>query len=221
MSETNEIYVFGSKGLGKDTAYLIHHFSPYKLIAFIESDNYFNKNSQTSLEIGKESFPIISENDVKNNIEYYKGKYAAIAIANANITKKIFQSFSGIFQFPNIIHPHSRIYGAEFNGVGNIAFVDTFFSVNTKIGSFNKFLPFVTIGHDCTIGNYNEFNPKASVSGNVSIENNNMVGSNSVILQGLTVGSDNTIGLGAVIFNSIKDKCTYIGNPAKLFRRNE
>lgn len=221
MIRSNEIYIFGSKGLGKDTAYLIRYFSDFKLKAFIEADNYFDNNANTEIEIGDELFPIISENEVISNAAMYRGKCAAIGIANGVISHKIYMSFSNIFQFPNIIHPNSRIYGAEFKGIGNIAFVDTFFSVNTIIGSFNKFLPFVTVGHDCTIGNYNEFNPKASISGNVYIENNNLIGSNSVILQGLTIGSNNVIGMGAVVFNSIKDRCTYIGNPAKLFRKNE
>ena len=74
------------------------------------------------------------------------------------------------------------------------------------------------MGHDAVIGNYNIIMPDIRISGEVRIEECNFLGVGSIILQQIKVGKNVHLGAGAVLMTKPKDGCTYLGNPAKLFK---
>ena len=206
----NPIYIFGSSGFAVEVAQIIISIGEYELNGFIDKEELPIK----SHIIGRHTVDIISETDFLNIVSNSQERVSCvIAIANANICNKIYNGFKEYF--PNIISPDAILNDSQINGIGNILFQGCWISWNATIGSFNKFLPFVTVGHETTIGNFNEFNPKVSISGKTAIGNGNLFGMNSMLYQGKKVGNNNVIGMGAGIIRNVSDNKTLFGNPAK------
>ena len=125
-----------------------------------------------------------------------------------------------LVNFPNFIHPSFYVSDPDtFSiGKGNVITGDCSATVNITIGDFNLFNGSVHMGHDDTIGNCNVFMPDIRISGEVKFGDRNLIGVGSIIIQQLKIGDDVTLGAGAVLMTKPKDKCTYLGNPAKIFK---
>jgi acetyltransferase-like isoleucine patch superfamily enzyme len=63
--------------------------------------------------------------------------------------------------------------------------------------------------------------PHADISGNVTVGDRCLVGVGAKILQGLTIGADTTVGIGSVVLNNVPGRCTVMGYPAKVIKREE
>lgn len=207
------LYIFGCSGFAVEVAQIVLSCKKYNVRCFIEKDSCLTKNLH---RINNVEIEIISESRFLELISNsWERVSCVIAIANATICKRIYDKFKMYCDFPNIISPDAMINDSRIDGVGNIFFQQCFISWNVQIGSFNKFLPFVTIGHETVIGDFNEFNPKVSISGKTLIGDNNLFGMNSMLYQGKKVGNNNVIGMGSGIIRNISDDKTLYGNPAK------
>jgi sugar O-acyltransferase (sialic acid O-acetyltransferase NeuD family) len=122
--------------------------------------------------------------------------------------------------FPNVIHPNFRISDKEtFKiGEGNIIVGSCVVTCNISIGNFNLLNGSVVMGHDSTLGNYNVIMPGTRISGQVTIGNRNLLGAMSFVKQQLTIKDDVTLSPLSALLTKPKSGCTYIGNPAKIFR---
>lgn len=216
MTNLKSIYIFGYSGFAKEIAENILNFTEYQIEGFLGNPKNIMHDNVDFLEIKGKQFKIFDE-----EIIFTKGSktyYGVIAIADGHISEKIYNKFKDNLIFPNILHPEADISQSSLIGIGNVFLKGAWISVDCKIGSFNKIQPYVTIGHDCKIGDFNQFNPKVSISGNNTIGDRNLFGTNSCTFQGINIGSDNIIGLGSSLLHSIKDRNSYIGNPAKKFK---
>jgi sugar O-acyltransferase (sialic acid O-acetyltransferase NeuD family) len=210
-----QIYVFGNSGFAREVAILCYSTGKYEVVAFVENDDHFDANSAVA-SYGSYTTPVITESSFEDQVKASNKKaLAVIAIASGKICRKIYEKFKAYCDFPNIVHPNAKVSTDVKMGIGNVFYCDSWISCMIEMGSFNKYLNFVTIGHECVIGDYNEFNPKASISGCVHIGDSNLFGAGSIVYQGLRIGSNNTIGLGAIIVRKIKDEETWFGNPAE------
>jgi len=203
-----DIYIFGASGYARETAFIIQELE-FNIKAFIDI-----KSNDIEISINKFSYPIISEESFYN-LCLNNNLYAVIAISDPKITEKIITRFQEICEFPNIIHPSSKIYGSYNIGVGNLISYNCIFTDNIKIGSFNRFNVGVAVGHDVDIGDNNQFNPSCNISGYVTIENNNFFGVNSVILQKVRIKNNTIVGASSLVLRNILKEGTYIGVPAK------
>lgn len=216
------IYIFGNSGFAAEVAQLILSTGNYVLKGFIEKDDVLCSCSCSCKIVNGHKINIITEKVFQNIISSSKEKIqCVIAIAKADICINIYDRFREYCDFPNIVSPDAMLNDSLINGIGNIFFQGCWISWNVQIGSFNKFLPFVTIGHETIIGNHNEFNPKVSISGKTKIGNGNLFGMNSMLYQGKKVGDNNVIGMGSGIIKNISDNSTLFGNPAKYIYINE
>lgn len=122
--------------------------------------------------------------------------------------------------FPNIIAPSFEMADpksfklGEGNFIGNGCGV----SCDVTIGNFNILNADIIMGHDVVIGDYNVLMPDIRISGEVKIGEENLLGVGSIILQQIKIGNNVHLGAGAVLMTKPKNGCTYIGNPAKLFK---
>ncbi len=144
-----------------------------------------------------------------------------IAVGSPNARHAISSKISNdLVDFPNFIHPSFFVSDPDtfVIGKGNVFTGDCSATVNISIGNFNLFNGSVHMGHDDTIGDCNVFMPDIRVSGNVTVGNRNLIGVGSIIIQQMKIGDGVTLGAGSVLMTRPKDNCTYIGNPAKLFK---
>lgn len=211
-----DIVIYGAGGFGKEVACLINHINEniptWNLIGFIDDSK--PKGTMVS-HFGR----VLGNIDILN--EYTQPLNVVIAIGSGKISSHIVSKITNQkIEFPNIIHPNITINDIEtFQlGYGNIIQGNCTISCNVTIGCFNILNGSVVIGHDSQIGNFNTIMPATRISGEVKIGNNNFLGVASIVLQQLKIGNNVTIGAGAVLMTKPKENCTYIGNPAKLFK---
>ncbi len=213
-----DIAIFGAGGFAKEVASLIERInekesSRWRLIGFFDDDQKLigNEVSHYGKVLG----------DVETLNEWPSSLDVAIAIGNPSVIHTVRERITNPkVSFPNIISPWLGFADKQtFQiGEGNIIQGACWASNDVTIGNFNLLNGDVVIGHDVTIGDFNVFMPDIRISGEVSFGNENLIGVGSIIIQQLKIGNHVHIGPGAVLMTKPKDGCTYIGNPAKLFK---
>ena len=211
-----DIAIFGAGGYGKEIACLIQQINDvqptWNMIGFFDD----GKEKGVKISHYGEVLGGMSE------INSYPNELAlAIAIGNPSSLKSVCERIiNKNIYFPNIIAPTFGISDPQaFTiGEGNIIGHGCAVSCDVTIGNFNILNADIVIGHDAILGDYNVIMPDIRISGEVTIGNENLIGVGSIILQQVKVGNNVHLGAGAVLMTKPKDGCTYIGNPAKLFK---
>lgn len=215
-----DIAIFGAGGFAKEVACLIEVINSncandeekYNLVGFFEDNGTKGRKvSRYGIVLGG----MDELNDWPTPLS------VAIAIGSSHAICQVLNRITNPqISFPNIIHPSfGKADESTFSiGQGNIIQGSCFASCDVKIGSFNVLNGSVVMGHDAQMGNYNVCMPDIRVSGGVHIGDCNLIGVGSIILQQLRIGNNVRIGAGSVLLTKPKDGCTYLGNPAKLFK---
>lgn len=211
-----DLAIFGAGGFGKEVACLIRQINEveptWNQIGFF--DDGVPKGTAVS-HYGKVLGGI-------EEINTYPGNLAiCIAIGNPSSLRSVRERITNVkVFFPNIIAPNFGISDslAFTIGEGNIIGNGCGASCDVTIGNFNILNADIIMGHDVVIGDYNVMMPDIRISGEVKIGEENLLGVGSIILQQIKIGNNVHLGAGAVLMTKPKDGCTYIGNPAKMFK---
>ena len=174
-----DIVIYGAGGYGREIACLLKRINAttptWNLIGFIDD----------GLEVGIEN----EYGKVLGGVDYLNAATSsinvALAIGRPQTVKAIVEKITNpLVEFPNIIAPDVVFMDADnlTMGKGNVLCTGCLVSCNTRIGNFNSFNDFVSIGHDTVIGNYNAFMTATRVSGIVTIGDCNFFGPSSHIL---------------------------------------
>ena len=212
-----DIAIFGAGGLSKEIASLLERINKVKEIWNLIG--FFDDNPQLLGRDVSHYGKVIGNIDTLNS---WKTPLAiCIAIGNPHVIRNVRERITNsLISFPNIISPrvgYADILSFKI-GEGNIIQGGCWMSNDVTIGNYNLLNGDIVIGHDVQIGDYNVLMPDIHVSGEVFIGNENLLGVGSIILQQIKIGNNIHIGAGAVLMTKPKDGCTYIGNPAKLFK---
>ncbi len=211
----NKLFIFGCSGFAVECAQLAIRTGQFEISGFVEKDEFISGDKAIHIY---NSYPVpkVAESLFLDFVKAAAEEVSCIiAIANGDISNKIYSKFRDYCEFPNVIDPSAQLNDIKKIGIGNLIFQNVLLSWNVEIGNFNKFLFGTHVGHECSIGDFNEFNPKVSISGKCNIRDCNLFGVGSMIIQGKKVGIHNNIGMGAVLIKSIKSNETWFGNPAK------
>lgn len=210
-----DLAIYGAGGFGREIACLVNIINAEKptfnFIGFFDDGRLKGEMN----EYGE----VLGGIEVLNN--WNRPLSIVIAIGNPHIVEKIVSNINNILiEFPNLISPDVKYLDQKTcsMGIGNVICTGCLFSCNTKIGNFNQFNGFITVGHDAIIGDFNSMMPGVRISGEVTIGNRNFWGFNSGIIQQKAVGNDVTIGAGAILLRKPKDGCTYVGIPASMVK---
>lgn len=211
-----DIAIFGAGGFGREVATTIERINrkqpTWNMLGFF--DDGVEKGNEIS-HFG----PCLGGMEQLN--AYPSPLNIVIAIGNPHTLQRVRERITNsLISYPNIIfEPFGLADPETFTmGEGNIIQGGCWASCDVSIGNFNVLNGSVVMGHDVKIGNYNAIMPDVRISGEVTIGNGNLIGVGSIILQQLRLGNNVNIGAGAVLMTKPKDGCTYIGNPAKLFK---
>ena len=220
MEKTNrtmkDIAIFGAGGFGREIACLITRINKdcptWNLIGF------FDDGVDKGIEVSH--FGVVI-GGIKELNDWNTPLSIVIAIGSPKSLSFVKERIiNPKISFPNMIHPDFVIADPDtFSiGVGNIIQSGCFASCNVTIGNFNVLNGLITLGHDDIIGDFNVLMPSLKISGEVVIGDRNLIGVGSIVLQQIRIGNDVRLGAGAVLLTKPKDNCTYLGNPAKLFK---
>ena len=212
----DDIAIFGAGGWGREVACLIKQINDinpkWNLIGF------FDDGKEKGLSVSHFGRVLGGVDEINN---YPERLALVIAIGTPSSLKGVRQRIkNGKIYFPNIIAPGFGVFDPEtFTiGEGNIIGNGCAVSCDVSIGNYNVLNDDIVLGHDTKIGNFNVLMPNIRVSGEVTIGYENLIGVGSIILQQIKVGHNVNLGAGAVLMTRPKDGCTYLGNPAKLFK---
>lgn len=208
-----DIAIYGAGGFGREIAYLINLINKetptWNFIGFFDD----GKEKGCRNEYGEILGGI---NDLN---EWQTPLAVVIAIGNPNAVKHIAESIKNEqIEYPNIIAPNTIFLdrdNIEF-GKGNVICSSCLFSCNVKVGDFNTFNGYISIGHDVTMGNFNSLMPAVKISGEVTIGNENFFGVNSAVLQQIKIGNNTKIGASSLIIRKTKDGNTYVCQPTEI-----
>ena len=206
-----DVVIYGAGDYGREIACVLKRInkieSVWNLVGFIDDVKPVGTQNEYGKVLG--GIDALNSYDGPINVVLSIGSPSAVKAITAKITKKD-------VEFPNIIAP-DVVFLDENNykiGKGNVLCAGCLVSCNARIGDFNTFNDFVSIGHDTVIGNCNSFMTATRISGNVTIGNGNFFGVNCCVLQRLKIGDNTTIAAGSAVMRRTKDGFTYIGVPA-------
>lgn len=210
-----DIAIYGAGGFGREVACLLNRInavSPqWNFIGFYDDV----KEVGSTNEYGK----VLGGMDELNTV--CQPLAVVIAIGAPKVVEKIVSRIENRnIDFPNIFAPD--IIVMDWNNIsfgrGNLVCAGCLFSCNVKVGDFNTFNGFVTVGHDTSFGNFNSVMPAVRISGEVCVGSRNFFGVSSVVLQKIKIGDDTVIGANSTILRKTKDGHTYVGNPASIVK---
>ena len=186
----------------------------YALIELIKSDAMYQPvaildRSPSEKEILKVPVKQRHDND-------FNGDYAAVAIGDNAIRKKIAQTLSAAC--PNFIHTSAVVYPSVQLGKGIQILPNAVVDAAVLLGDFTIVNNNATVSHNATIGAYCHVAINAAISGGCRIGEGTLVGAGSVVLPNISVGKWVTIGAGAVVTKDIPDGATVVGNPANIIK---
>ena len=116
--------------------------------------------------------------------------------------------------FINLIHKSVIEFRNIKYGLGIIISPNCVISNNVKIKNHVSINLFCSIGHDVVIGSYAVLSSHCDVTGGVLIGDDVMLGSRVTIIPRVSIIEGAVLGAGSVIMRSIKQRGTYVGNPA-------
>lgn len=211
-----DIALYGAGGFGREVACMIKQINAiepiWNLIGFFddgkelgEEISHFGKNLGGLKEINDWRTPLC----------------VALCFGNPRTVKTIREKLTNPnLEFPNLIDPDFSIADREtfMIGEGNIIKGHCGVTTVVSLGNYNLLNGYVSIGHDVMIGDYNTIMPGARISGEVAIGEMNLIGADCFIKQQIKIGKEVTISPLSALLTKPKNGCTYIGNPAKIFK---
>ena len=210
-----DIAIYGAGGFGREVACLLKRINAqtpqWNLIGFLDDGKPIGYQTEYGNVLGG----MEALNAVRKPLS------VVMAIGNPKTVKGLVGQINNEWvDVPNIFSPDTVFLdsGNISFGQGNVICASCLFSCHVKVGDFNMFNGFITVGHDAQIGNYNSLMPATRISGEVCIGDCNFFGVASVVLQQIQIGNNTVIGANSTIIRKTKDGNTYMGNPASIVK---
>jgi sugar O-acyltransferase (sialic acid O-acetyltransferase NeuD family) len=154
---------------------------------------------------------------IEEHIE--KGKIAHLLIGigynHMGVRKGLFERFSKLIDFPNIIHPSVYLDPSVKMGQGNIILPGCVFDKGSDLGNNLFFNPSCVVSHDNKIEDHTFFAPAVKTSGFVNIGSCCFIGTNSTLVNNISIGDNIKIGAASLVTKDLKEPGIYLGSPAR------
>lgn len=209
------LFIYGASGaaveiydLAERANALSHRYSKIFLIDDFEEENQYYGTDRIHFssceQIAKEEFEFIIA----------VGEPSARAFLLKRIEEKS-------YKLATLIDPSAMISPTAKVAPGCIVNAQSIISSNAALEE-NCLLGFhVVVGHDAHIKKNTVVCPMATVGGGSTVGENTFIGLNSSMKEHVNLGSHVVVGMGAMVFRSVEDRCTVLGNPARVTKGND
>lgn len=205
---TNDIIVYGTKGLALETAMTIAMLPKWNHIG------YFDDNVEIGTLVGYGKLPVLDPDLYLGNMK--KTVYISIAIADPATKEKI---YCKILKHENvklatIISPTAIVAPDASIGDGSIVGHYAVIGPDVRIGKCVLMNTKFAVGHSTEIGDFSTFLTSTNISGDVSIGRKCFCGDQSFVIQNRKIGDNVLVGAGSRVFTNIPDGWSVFGYPA-------
>lgn len=195
--------IFGSGGLAKEIiGYLVEMYGENHGIICVVSTEPFNNPKYNKF--------LIRESIDSN--EYPEAKYI-LAVADPRTKRLIVEKNSD--RWTSFIHSSAHVSPFATIGKGCVLTPQSIVAADAILGDFVFFNSNATVGHDSYIGDYTTLYPNTEVCGNCNIGKDCIFGIGSYVVPNVNLPDGTKVGAGSVVWESVSEKCTLVGNPAK------
>ncbi len=206
MSESKQVFIFGYSG----HAYVVIESlleAGYSIMGYFDYQVAIKNPYQLSY-LGFEG-----KVDVKSIVQDH---LVFPAVGENSIREKLVHLFD-MFNLRQFIAIDPSAQVSKTAQIGTSTYVGKNVVINAQavIGRGAIINTQATIEHECRVEDFVHIAPNAVLCGNVHIGNKSFVGANTVVRQNIIIASDVVSGAGSVVVKCIKDKGTWVGNPAK------
>ena len=190
------------------------HSPTWNLIGYVDDD---------SEKWGADFFgyPVLGGISLLQDPEYQEA-YTVCFIYGGTISTRIRvvtrMSTMGV-RFATLVHPSVSTKRVEI-GEDCVIQEGCFLNYGTVIGDHCIISPGTSVGHEVVLEENVFCATRVTIPGRVTLKRNATVGAGAVLNGSITVGESSMVGLGAVVFRNVPDRCTVVGNPARVVLRD-
>jgi len=197
-------YIMGSSGFAREIkAYIRELHVPQDNIVFVDD------NSSDAIGINK----------YHEEVNLDRSAVTILGSGKPEIKIKMLKQVVG--HFYKLIHPRSIVSPLATVGIGSVIAPGAVVSPHSIVSEHVLINYNSTVGHDAIIGSLAVVSPNASIGGWVRIGEGTYIGSGAQIREKLDIGHNVVVGMGAVVTKDVPDTHVAIGNPAKLYTKEE
>ena len=198
-----EFIIFGSGGLAKEViGYLVSMYGRNHGIKAVVSLEPFNN-------------PVYNQFNVIEKInptDFPEARYI-LAISDPKTKRKVVEN--NVDKWTSFIHSSAYVSPFAQIGKGCILAPQSVIAGDATLGDFVFFNTNATVGHDSSIGDYSTLFPNSEICGNCYIGEECIFGIGSYVIPNVNLPNGTKVSAGSVVWESISEKCTLVGNPAK------
>lgn len=186
-----KIILIGAGGLGKEIYnYLKSNINTkFNIIGILDDceENYHNSNIPLDY-LGK-----------IDDYNFKKNELSIIAIGNANIRKKIYESLKEKCDFYTYIHPLSYIAEDVVIGAGTV--VCPFCTVNSSsiVGENTLLNAYSSVGHDARVGKHSVLSPYSTLLGFAEVGDECFLATRVTVFPSVKVGTNVTVSAHTIV----------------------
>ncbi len=156
---------------------------------------------------------------ISNCLNYSADAKFIISIGNNKIRRKVAEKYQ--LPYISLIHP-SAVIGKNVDlGQGTVVMANAVINCESKIGKHCIINTSATIDHECMLGDYVHISPGVHLGGQVSVGEESWIGIGSCVKNNVDIGKKVVVGAGTVVIKGLAEKCTAVGNPAKIIKWEE
>ena len=202
-----DLLIIGAGGHGRVIADIAQKLGRYGSIAFLDDGE------------AQESMRLAIVGKIADMEKYVATHDIFVAIGDSNTRKEIMEGlFTMGASIPTLIHPSAVLGACVELGVGTAVMAGAVIGPCSKLGMGVILNTCSSVDHDCSIGDYSHIAVGVHVAGTVRVGSLVFLGAGVTVKNNVNICSDCVIGAGAVVIETICDKGTYVGVPARLLR---
>lgn len=209
-----KLIIYGIGPFAKLLYFYLKNDSNYKVVGFCADKKHIQEHFFCGL-------PIISLENIESSHPptHYK-MIIAVGYSRMRNRKKMFDKVKNKkYEIINYIHSSVVTHNLTI-GEGNIILAGCIIEPNVIINNNNVIWSMSLIGHDSTLGSHNYISAKCLISGQTTISNLCFIGNGVTMINGLHIKNETCVGAGAYLRKSTETLGVYVGNPARILKKN-
>lgn len=182
-----------------------------------------NINNQKKLKFLNKEFEIIKNYKVLKK-KIVKDTYFFLGIGNNLKRKNILNETIneiGKLNWLKLISKNTIIDDSVKIGLGTAVLPGVIINFQSRIGEHCILNTKSSIDHDCVLENFVNISPGVNVAGNVFIKERVRIGIGASIKEDLKIEENVSIGANSFVRKDCKKNQTYLGLPAKIYKKNK